>query len=150
MNRALATVLFLALFVAAISLVLWMARHFRAKKSLFDGKVGLALAAASFLFVGMAFIVSTFPSSGKPVGPSGRPLPPDFFFVVAAAGFLFTALLATIGLLLAAAFELVRGWYRRSAEGRRNAARLALYAMGAFLVMAAHHVLLRIGTGLLN
>jgi hypothetical protein len=150
MNRALAFVLFLALFVAAVSLVLWLTRHLRAKNSLFDGKVGLALAAMSFVFVGMAFIVSSFPGSGKPVAPSGRPLPPEFFFAAATAMFLATAMLATIGLLLAAAVELVWSWYKRSAEGRRNAGRLALYAVGAFLVMVAHHVLLRIGTGLLN
>jgi hypothetical protein len=51
---------------------------------------------------------------------------------------------------VAAAFELVWGWYKRSPEGRHKAARLALYAVGAFLVMVAHHLLLRMGTDLLK
>ena len=151
MNRALAAVLFLGLFVVGISLVLWLTRHFRAKGSILDAKVACALTAMSFVFVGWGIIFSALLPPGQPVGSGGKALPPDIFAFVPAAMFHVTALLAAIGLLLAAAFQLASSWLSPPGDARRkNAAHLAAYGVAAFVVAIAHHTLMRVGPGLLK
>lgn len=150
MNRALAAVLFLGLFIVAVSLVLWLTRHFRAKGSILDAKVACALTAMSFVFVGWGIIFSALLPPGQP-GPGGKALPPDIFAFVPAAMFHVTALVTAIGLLLGAAFQLVSSWLSPLGDARRkNAAHLAAYGVAAFVVAIAHHMLMRVGPGLLK
>ena len=151
MNRALAGILCLGLFIAGVSLVLWLTRHFRAKGSILDAKVACALTAVSFVFVGWGIILSALPPAGQAVGASGKALPPDIFAFAPAAMFHITALLTAIGLLLGAAFQLVSSWLSPPGDARRkNAAHLAAYGVAAFVVAIAHHTLMRVGPGLLK
>ena len=110
MNRALAFVLFLGLFVMGACLVLWFRRHSRAKGSVLDPKAACALTALSFVFVGVGMVAETLPPSGQIVGRDGRVLPPNAFTIAATAVFFCNALLAAIGLLLGAVFQLVSSW----------------------------------------
>ena len=150
MNRALAVLLFLGLFIVGASLVLWLSRLQR-EGSIMSPKGGIALAALSFVFVGTSMIAETLPHSGKTVGASGKELPPEIFVIASTAGFFCTALLVAIGLLLGAAFQFVSSWFRPARDAlRHSAARLAIYGVGASLVAFAHLTLLRLGPGLLK
>ena len=150
MNRALAAVLFLGLFILGFSLVLWLSRLQR-EGSLMSPKSGAGLAALSFVFVAATMIAETLPHPGKTVGASGKELPPEIFVIASTAGFFCTALIVTIGLLLGAAFQLVSSWRSRSGGARRqSAARLATCGVCALAVAIAHLTLLRVGPGLLT
>jgi hypothetical protein len=144
-------VLLIGLFIVAFSLVGWLSRHHRATGSIQDPKAAFVMAVLSFVFVGFGMLASTLPPSGKLVRPDGKELPPDIFAIAPAAVFFCTALLVTIGLLIGAAFQLVSSWRNPSVGAlRQNAARLAVYAVGAFLVAIAHLTLLRSWPGLLK
>ena len=151
MNRVLASVLLLGLFVAGACLVFWLNRHYRAKGDTLEPKAACAMAALSFIVVGAGMVAETLPSSGQIVGRDGKVLPPNSFTIAATAVFFCTALLAAIGLLFGAAFQLVSSWLNPSSNAlRRSAARFAIYGVGAFLVALGHLTLMRMGPGLLK
>jgi hypothetical protein len=155
MNRTLSLVLFLGLFAAGVALVLWLSRHYRAKASILDAKAACAWAALSFVFVGAGLVAATLMPSGQTVVGGGKELPPDVFptvfATVPAAVFHLAALLAALGLWIGAAIQLVASWRSPSGGTRRqDAARLAIYGVGAFLVAIVHFALLRLGPDLLK
>jgi len=114
-------------------------------------KAACALVLLSFVFVGMGITLSALPPSGQPVGREGKALPPDIFAFVPAAMFHVTALVAAIGLLLGAAFQLLSSWLSPPGNPRRKKAmRLAIYGGAASLVAIAHFILMKVGPGLLK
>jgi hypothetical protein len=82
---------------------------------------------------------------------AGKELLPHVFAIVPAAIFFCTALLAAIGLMIGAAFQLVSSWFRPARDAlQHSAARLAIYGVGASIVAFAHLTILRLGPGLLK
>lgn len=151
MNSALSAIVFLGLFVAGVSLVLWFSRHYRTNRDILDPKVACALVALSFIFVGAGLLTTTLPPPAQAIRAGGKEVPLDVFATLPAGIFFCSALLAAIGLLLGAAFQLLASWLNPSGAARwRDAARLAIYGAGAFLVAIAHLTLLRLGPGLLK
>lgn len=112
-------------------------------------KAACALALLSFVIVVLGFLASKFP---PPVARPGTPaLPPGIFFFAASAMFAIGSLLAGLVLMLAAALQFGWATMRPSAKALRlNAARYALYSVGAFLVAAGHLVLTKLGSDLLK
>lgn len=113
-------------------------------------KIACALALISFVFVALG-LLSTLSPPTKPIRPGGPAPPPDFFFVAASAMCFAGAQLAGAVLLLVAALQF--GWaaFRSSSRAlRTNAARYAVYGVGAFVVAAGHFTLLKLGPGLLK
>jgi hypothetical protein len=151
MNRALSAILFLGLFVAAVTVGLWLNRRYRAKGSIVDAKVGYALTALSFIFVGAGLVAATMLPPAHTGRAGGKALPPEVFATIPPAIFGCAALLAAIGLLLGAAIELVATWRSPSGVARRqDAARLSIYGVGAFVVAIIHLALLRLVPDLLK
>jgi hypothetical protein len=147
-SRFLTGVVLIELFVVALCLFIWFERHWRAKRSLLDPKAVGVMGLLSFVFVAFAMLASTLPSSGKLIRPDGKELPPNIFAIALPAVFFIIALLAMIGLLLRAAFRLLSSWRGPSGVARRrDAACLATYGLGAFLVAAGHFTLMKLWPG---
>ena len=154
-SRFVVGVSFLALFLVAVGLILWLGRHYREDGRTLVPQVACAWAAVSFVFVGLGVIFATalakWPERARSTRPDAKELPPDIFAILPPAMFSCGALLATTGLLLAAAFQLVSSWRSPSAgERRRNAAHLARYGVAAFVLAIAHLWLLRLVPGLIR
>jgi hypothetical protein len=169
-------ILLLGLLIVGFALMFWIIRLSRGLRSEYRPPFGLAgpfwflhlddytangrcsiakgacaLTLLSFVFVGFFLVASTLPPSGKAIGLGGKELPPDFFATLPAIMFHAAAQLATIGLMLGAGFQLVSSWLNPpGAAQRRNAARLAIYGVGAFLVALAHFWLMKVGPSLLK
>lgn len=154
-SRFVVGVSFLVLFAMGVGLFLWLGRHYREGGRTLVPKVACAWAAVSFVFVGWGVLFATalvkWPERGGPTRPGDKELPPDVFAILPPAMFSCAALLATLGLLLAAAFQLVLSWPNPSAgERRRNAAHLARYGVAALVLAIAHLWLLRLVPGLVR
>jgi hypothetical protein len=119
-------VLFLGLFVVAVSLIVRLSRHYRAKGSLLDAKPVCVYVVLSFVAVGMFMAFAALAPPGQAVGPRGKELSPDIFAIVPAAMFFTVSSVAAIGLMLAAAFQFASSWFRPSRDAHaieRGAAR---------------------------
>ena len=151
MDRQVAIILFLGLFVTGLGLTVWSIWRNRIKGSALDVQNFIALTALSFVFDGAGIAFSALQSSTPAIGPGGKPLPPDFFATIPPAVFFAAGLLVAIGLLLGSAFKLVSSWRSPAAPARRReAGRLAIYGAAAFAVALAHHAMMRFGADLLK
>jgi hypothetical protein len=109
------------------------------------------LAVQSLVLVAASLLIAKLSPWTHPLRPGAAAPPPDFLFSLTSAVFFSAASLACLVLLLAAALQF--GWtlLKQSAQPLRlNAARYALYGVGAFVLAAAHQTLLKIGPGLLK
>ena len=124
--------------------------YYSSKGRMLIAKAACCFALLSFIFVAGGLLAAAFPSSSQAPRPGAAVLPPETFFLAASAISFSSALLAGLVLMLAAAAQLGWAMLRPSTRALRlNAARFAIYGVGAFLLAIAHTILLRVGLGLL-
>ncbi|MPZ31742.1 MAG: hypothetical protein GEV13_12225 [Rhodospirillales bacterium] len=114
-------------------------------------RAACVLALLSLVFVVASLLMARLSPWKHPPRPGTAALPPDAMFTATSGVFASSAVLASLFLMLVAALQL--GWAMLKPSARQlrlNAARFALYGVGALVLAVAHITLLRLGPGLLN